>query len=234
MSLEVRDITFSYDRVRMCKKPSDTATPVLEGFGMEFPFGEITALAGDNGVGKSTLARIIMGILKPAAGSIYVDGSCIDSLSVAERGRLIGYAMQNPSKQIFSKTVVEEVEYGLTNLNLENTGETAAGYLEMFGLSHKAEEFPFTLSHGEKQRLVLASILAMKPRYLILDEPTAGLDIRHKQVLGEMLRDIAMPSDEKNCPGCGVVVISHDRKFVAEYCDNIRIMKKLPQEVFHE
>lgn len=218
----------------MCKKASETATPVLESFGMEFPFGVITALAGDNGVGKSTLARIIMGILKPAAGSIYVDGSCIDNHSVAERGRLIGYAMQNPSKQIFSKTVIEEVEYGLTNLNLEDTGETAAGYLEMFGLSHKAEEFPFTLSHGEKQRLVLASILAMKPRYLILDEPTAGLDIRHKQVLGEILRDIAVPSEEKNCLGCGVIVISHDRKFVEEYCDNIKIMKKLPVEMHHE
>ncbi len=233
MSLEVKDITFSYDRVRMCKKESETAVHVLDNFGMEFPFGEITALTGDNGAGKSTLARIIMGILKPAAGSIYVDGNCIDDHSVAERGRLIGYAMQNPSKQIFSKTVMEEVEYGLKNLDVENASETAAGYLEMFGLSHKAGEFPFALSHGEKQRLVLAAILAMKPRYLILDEPTAGLDIKHKQVLGEILRDIAVPSEEKNCTGCGVVVISHDRKFVAEYCDNIRIMEKIHPEVCH-
>lgn len=222
MSLQVRNINFQYKNVPHCRKDAEEVNQVLKSFSADFASGEVTALTGDNGSGKTTLSRIIMGILTPSEGSVFVDGTCIDQWTLAQRGRLIGYVMQNPARQIFCKTVKEEIEYGIRNiegLSNKEVEEIAAGHLEMFGLAHQLNAFPFELSHGEKQRLVLASVLAMKPKYLILDEPTASLDTQHKAVLGELLREIARPVTEKNCEGCGVIVISHDKGFISRYCD---------------
>lgn len=185
---------------------------ILQDFSAEFPVGEITAVTGKNGTGKTTLAKLIVGILKPQSGKILVDGENISGESLAQRGMRIGYVMQNPERQIFSETVVEEMRYGLKNLNLpeEEIQGRVDAYLEFFGLSHHKESFPFILSHGEKQRLVLAAILAMKPKYLILDEPTASLDQKRKTVLGEYLKKM----------DCGIIVISHDKAFINTYCTN--------------
>ena len=100
--------------------------------------------------------------------------------------------MQNPSRQIFSATVREEVEYGLQNLGLdvEELACRCNEFLELFDLKGYEDSFPFQLSHGEKQRLVLSAVLAMKPQYLLLDEPTSCLDRRRKQQLGEYLEKI--------------------------------------------
>ena len=204
MSLIVKNITFSY-------KAEDKK--ILHDFSAEFLSSEITALIGNNGAGKTTLARIIMGILKPQCGSIVVDGQEIGNLTLAQRGRLIGYAMQDPARQIFSATVEEEMKYGLNNLGLDEDEieKRAEEYLAYFGLQQYKKSFPFALSQGEKQRLVLAAILAMKPAYLILDEPTASLDIKRKAVLGELLSEL----------DCGIIVISHDMDFVDTYCHKI-------------
>lgn len=208
MSLEAKDIVFKY-------KGSDNY--VLNNFSASFEYGKVTAVAGNNGTGKTTLARVIMGILKPDSGEVILDGKCINDLSLAERGKRIGYVMQNPSRQIFSETVEEEVKYGLHNLRLseEEIEKRVDYYLNCFGIADRRSDFPFAMSHGEKQRLVLAAIMAMKPEYLILDEPTASLDMKNKAALGELL----------NKMDCGVVIISHDSEFVDRYCDNIVSME---------
>ncbi len=205
MSLEIKDLTFTYD------KKNKEAAPLIKDFSAVFPDGRITALTGRNGVGKTTLSRIIMGILTPDSGSIYLGSRDLGPMTLAERGRLIGYVMQNPARQIFSTTVEEEMRYGLENLGLpESEIESRVDiYLDIFGLSDRKDDFPFRMSHGEKQRLVLAAILAMRPEYLILDEPTASLDRKRRSTLGQLLRNLE----------CGVMVISHDDEFIAQYCD---------------
>lgn len=204
MGLCVKGLTFSYRNKN--KK-------ILDDFSTEFPAGKITALLGSNGAGKTTLANLIMGILKPQSGQILLDEEDLTNATLAERGMKIGYVMQNPAKQIFSATVQAEMEIGLRNMGLseEEIAERSAKYLEYFGLAHHKDSFPFALSHGEKQRLVLAAILAMKPSYLILDEPTANLDFKNRKRLGEYLKDL----------DCGVIIISHDKTFVKEYCEHL-------------
>lgn len=205
MSLIIKNLTFTYDR------KNKNAAPLIKDFSAEFLQDRITALTGRNGVGKTTLSRLIMGILTPVSGEMMLGDRVLNGMTLAERGRLIGYVMQNPARQIFSTTVEEEMRYGLENLGLpENEIESRMDiYLDIFGLADRKNDFPFRMSHGEKQRLVLAAVLAMKPEYLILDEPTAGLDTKRRQVLGQLISSL----------DCGVMVISHDDGFISRYCD---------------
>lgn len=209
MSLVVKDLEFRY--INGGKK-------ILDGFSAEFSAKEITAITGPNGTGKTTLSKLIMGILKPDKGEILLDGVNLKSWSLAERGRKIGYVMQNPAKQIFSQTVEEEMRFGLQNLGLSESEirQRTCEYLSFFQLEEHLGAFPFTLSHGEKQRLVLAAILAMKPQYLLLDEPTASLDRKNKKRLGEYLKKT----------DCGIVIISHDKMFLSEYSEHVIEMER--------
>ena len=205
MSLIIKNLTFTYDR------KNKNAAPLIDDFSAEFSQDRITALTGRNGVGKTTLSRLIMGILTPVSGEVILGGRVLNGMTLAERGRLIGYVMQNPARQIFSTTVEEEMRYGLENLGLpEDEIESRMDiYLDIFGLADRKNDFPFRMSHGEKQRLVLAAVFAMKPEYLILDEPTASLDMKRRQVLGQLISSL----------DCGVMVISHDDGFISRYCD---------------
>lgn len=204
MSLDVKNITFRYGK----KEPA-----VLEAFSAVFEKGVITAVLGPNGAGKTTLSKIIMGILTPERGSLLLDGCDMKGWSLAERGKKIGYVMQNPDRQLFSLTVWEEMEYGLVNQGLKGDPlkEKCRRFLELFDLTGYEESFPFHLSHGEKQRLVLAAVLAMEPEYLILDEPTSSLDQKRRARLGQYLRT----AQEEL--GCGILLISHDQRFVDQY-----------------
>ena len=204
MSLIIKNLTFTYDR------KNKNADPLIKDFSAEFSQDRITALTGRNGVGKTTLSRLIMGILTPVSGEMMLGDRVLNGMTLAERGILIGYVMQNPARQIFSTTVEKEMRYGLENLGLsENEIESRMDiYLDIFGLADRKNDFPFRMSHGEKQRLVLAAVLAMKPEYLILDEPTASLDTKRRQV-GQLISSL----------DCGVMVISHDDGFISRYCD---------------
>lgn len=200
MSLILDNITFGY------KAGHD----VLRDFRAEFSTREITALTGENGSGKSTLARIIMGILPQQSGRIFLEGECLDSWTIAQRGQKIGYVMQNPARQIFSDTVEKEIDFGLQyqKLSPKEQIKRRETYLSFFGLEPYRDRFPQLLSHGEKQRLMLAAVLAMEPSYLILDEPTANLDFSSRKRLGEKLKELR----------CGIMIISHDQEFVKKYC----------------
>lgn len=204
MSLEIKNLTFSYGK----KEPV-----ILEAFSAIFEKQRITALTGPNGVGKTTLGKLIMGILTPKEGNILLDGEDMKTWTLAQRGRRIGYVMQNPARQIFSPTVREEMALGLSNMGLseEQIEEKSREFLRLFDLEGYEEAFPFHLSYGEKQRLVLAAVLSMEPSCLLLDEPSSGLDRRRRERLGTYLETIRKEQ------GCGIILISHDEDFVDQY-----------------
>lgn len=204
MTIKAEKISFTYPKSNQL---------VLHDISAEFYKNEIIALTGENGCGKTTFGKLILGVLKPDKGSISIDGKEVSSLTLCEVGRKIGYVMQNPMQQIFCTSVAEEVEYGLKNLGLSQRErkEKRDYYLKYFQLEQHENTFPFSLSQGEKQRLVLASVLAMQPEYLMLDEPTASLDVYRQKLLGNYLEQIC------NETGCGIIIISHDRSFIERF-----------------
>lgn len=209
MSISVRNIYYRY---------GDDLPQIFEDFSAEFLPGKITAVTGANGTGKTTLSKLILGILRPQSGEIYIDGDNARELTLASAGRRVGYVMQNPARQIFSPTVKEEMEFGLRILGLDadRIRQKTDEYLKYFDIAKYADGFPFALSRGEKQRLVLAAVLAMEPAYLMLDEPTASLDSKRKEMLRNYLLKIRAER------GCGIIIISHDREFV-EACADKRV-----------
>jgi energy-coupling factor transport system ATP-binding protein len=211
MSLEVEGIFFSYPKEEK---------QILQNIHISFRTGEIVAIVGANGSGKTTLTKLLVGVLRPSIGKIYVEGHDLDQMSIAEIGRYIGYVFQNPSQQIFCTSVQEEISYGLKNLRMheEEIDSRVDYYLNYFQLSSYKQKFPLYLSQGEKQRLILAVILAMHPRYIILDEPTTGLDVYRRKLLGDYLLKI-------KADGCGVIFVSHEKKFVQTYADRIIFLK---------
>ena len=206
MSICAEKIAFSY---------CENKELLLKDFNCRFDPTEIVAVTGPNGCGKTTLAKLLLGILKPKYGSVHIDGQNVGEMSLAEVGRKIGYVMQNPAQQLFCTSVEDEVLYGLKNLKLppEEIKKRCDAYLKYFQMEQYSKTFPAFLSQGEKQRVVLAAILAMKPAYLLLDEPTASLDPCRRRILSEYLIRIRTEL------GCGIVVISHDREFIASCAD---------------
>jgi energy-coupling factor transport system ATP-binding protein len=155
-------------------------------------------VTGPNGAGKTTLALALCGLLD------------LDSGTAAHRGRA-GYVAQDPAAYLLHDTVLDEVEYGLGNLGVPAPARRARAEAELdrFDLGWAAAEHPRDLSSGERQRLAVASVTAMRPDLVVLDEPTRGVDGRRKQALTALVRGLA-------ADGAGVVVVSHDAPFVAD------------------
>lgn len=197
-------------------------SPVINGFTAQFGRGEITAVTGKNGCGKTTLTKLLTGILRPHTGQISIDNNDTSVMDLFEIGQRVGYVFQNPNRQLFCDTVYNEVAYGLRKIGLdeEQAGREVAYYLELFGLSRCSDTYPGKLSLGEKQRLVLAAVLALGTDYLVLDEPTAGLDIARRRELGETL--LKLRQDKR----CGIVFISHEDEFIARYADRELVMSR--------
>ncbi|MGE5458883.1 MAG: energy-coupling factor ABC transporter ATP-binding protein [Methanobacterium sp.] len=189
---------------------------VLHDFNVCFQPGQITAITGNNGCGKTTLTKLLVGILRPGAGRVCLSGNDLAKMSLAEIGRQVAYVFQNPAQQIFCTTVEKEIAFGLKNMELKpaETTRRINYYLDYFEMSAYRQTFPHSLSQGEKQRLMLAAILAMQPRYVILDEPTTGLDIYRRKLLGDYL--LRMKED-----GHGIIFVSHQAKFINAYADRV-------------
>ncbi|MCL1827873.1 MAG: energy-coupling factor ABC transporter ATP-binding protein [Oscillospiraceae bacterium] len=197
-----------------------SAKPVLSGFSAYFDRGEIVAVRGKNGIGKTTLTKLLTGMLRPQTGRILINGADISGMDLFEIGQKIGYVFQNPNRQLFRDTVYNETAYGLKNMGLNNeqTERRATRYLDYFGLASYRDDYPGKLSFGEKQRLALAAVLALGTDYLVLDEPTAGLDVYRRRELGDMLKNLRRDTD------CGVVFVSHEADFIARTADRELVM----------
>ncbi|AFL95893.1 cobalt ABC transporter ATPase 2 [Thermococcus cleftensis] len=188
--------------------------------GVSFEMGqEIVALVGPNGSGKTTLAKHLNGLLKPTRGRVLVDGMDTREHTVAELSRTVGYVFQNPEHMFFEENVFREVAFGPRNLGLseEEIEERVRWALKAVGMEGFEERTPYSLSGGEKQRLAIACVLAMKPKYLILDEPTTGLDGRSEEGVVEAIRRL-------HSEGHGIFLITHDMELVARLAERVVLL----------
>ncbi|MFA7288518.1 MAG: energy-coupling factor transporter ATPase [Melioribacteraceae bacterium] len=204
--IEARNLSFEYENGRKALK--DINLKIFE--------KEFVSLIGKNGAGKTTFSKQINGLLKPKSGTILINGVDIKNNSTAELSKEIGYVFQNPDHQIFSATVYDEVEYGLKNLKLteDEREERVKNALEFVGLSNQNKRHPFTLGKGERQKLAVASILAMKPKILVIDEPTTGQDWDGTKRMMELMKKL-------NSEGTTLITITHNLKLALEYSDRI-------------
>ncbi|MCJ7522282.1 MAG: energy-coupling factor transporter ATPase [Dehalococcoidia bacterium] len=183
--------------------------------------GEFVAVMGRNASGKTTLVKHINGLLKPTKGKVIVNGIDTRKATIAQLSRKVGFIFQNPNDHIFADTVEEEIAFILKNLGFDS-GEIAARIdemLEMFALKEFRKRYPRSLSGGERQRVAMASVLVARPRVLILDEPTRGMDYRLKSELMRFLNGYR----EK---GNTVVLVTHDVETVAEHADRVVLLSE--------
>ena len=182
--------------------------------------GEFAAILGANGAGKTTTVRLMDGLLKPTSGRVLIQGVETVKSQVSERAAKVGFLFQNPDRQICKNTVREEILFGLKTVRGEE-GEEALNarcdaVLEDFGFS--GEEEPFSLSRGERQRVALASILAVEPEVLILDEPTTGLDYFECCHIMDRIRRM---NEEQQVT---VIMVCHDMEVVLDYASRALVM----------
>lgn len=205
-NIEFRDVSFEYKKDK----------PILRKLNIKINSKEVTAVLGSNGSGKTTLGKLLVGILKPIKGNVIVFGKHTSEMSLGEIGQKIGYLFQNPERQIFAATVEDEIGFilELKGYSKEQIEERVDHMLSLFQLNEVRKSFPFKLSHGEKERLALAAILVNDPVYLVLDEPTTGLDIERRGILLDVLKSLK----EK---GIGMTIISHDEEFVKSISSRI-------------
>ena len=207
--LEVKDVKFGYGQ-----------NQILKGISFDVRPGEVVAVLGRNGSGKTTLLKNVIGLLKPAErGMMILDGKDIMDLKVEEAARVAGFLFQNPDNMLFADTVMEEVMFSPLNLGFTDSEARGVKALEAVGLLYKKDEYPRYLGNGEKLRLCVASILAMGPRIIILDEPTTGLDDNECARLMEVV--MKLKSD-----GVAIIMVTHDMNLVARYADNVVVIAK--------
>lgn len=210
----------------------------LDNINVVIPDGQFVGLIGHTGSGKSTLVQILDALLKPSKGTVYLDGEDIFDKSYNQKDlrSKVGMVFQYPEHQLFETTVFADVCFGPKNLGLDKKETELRAYeaLKMVGIEDKvAYSSPFNLSGGQKRRVAIAGVLAMKPRVLILDEPTAGLDPKGRD---EILDLVAKIHKENNIT---VVLVSHSMEDVANYVERILVMDKgklmldgAPKDVF--
>ncbi|MGI5816586.1 MAG: ABC transporter ATP-binding protein [Armatimonadota bacterium] len=214
---------------RLAREAPEPGDPLIELTGVSFGYpetgeralddvtltvreGEFVVLLGENGSGKSTLAKHLNGLLRPSVGVVRVGGADTRSTPVQQLAAQVGYLFQNPDHQIFSSTVREEVAFGPRNLGVGDAevAERVEEALAVTELTGWEQRDPFVLTRGERQRVALASVLACRPRVIVFDEPTTGLDGLQQRAMMELLARL-------NAVGTTVIVITHCTWAAAEY-----------------
>lgn len=205
----------------LCFKYPD-GTKALEDVSLSIPKGKTVAILGGNGAGKSTLFLHLNGILKPASGSVLYEGLPISyhSKGLAALRQQIGIVFQDPDRQLFSASVYQDVSFGVMNLGIQEDQarlliESAIKHTGIESFRHKPTH---SLSYGQKKRVALAGVIAMRPQLLILDEPTAGLD---PQGVSEIMNLIKTLQEELHI---SVILSTHDIDLVPLYCDYIYVL----------
>ena len=224
--LEVKNIKYSYN----------ADYQALKGVSLKVEKGEMVALLGKNGAGKSTLFLHLNGIYQPDEGQVFIDGEELkyDKKSLLKFRQKVGIVFQNPDDQIFAPTVEEDVAFGPLNLGLsmEEVQDRVEEALARVGMSGFEKTAPHHLSGGQKKRVAIAGILAMKPEIMVLDEPTAGLDPQGVVDLSKLLNEL-------NDEGITIIISTHEVDLVPNYAkrvfvlvDGLLIAEGTPKEIF--
>ena len=219
---------------------TNLAVAALVDINLVIPDGQFIGLIGHTGSGKSTLVQHLNGLLKPTGGTIYFNGQDISDKDYNKKDlrSKVGLVFQYPEHQLFEVTVFQDVCFGPKNLGLSQKEVEIRAYTALKQAGVKEEQFyqsPFDLSGGQKRRVAIAGVLAMKPEVLILDEPTAGLDPKGRDEILGMIKELQKET------GITIILVSHSMEDVAEYVDRIIVMNKgrvmlddTPKEVFKQ
>ena len=189
----------------------------IEGINLTVRAGEILAVVGQNGAGKTTFTKLLNGLIKPSAGVVRIAGLDTRTTPVSALASHAATLFQNPDRQLCRNTVVEEISFGLElqGVAAETARERARHVAATFGLPENAS--PFNLSRGQRQMVALASVVALEPELIILDEPTSGLDYRECMTVMETVRQRALD-------GAAVVMVCHDMEVVSDFADTLAVM----------
>ncbi len=215
--LRLENISFRYS--------PDTPFEVraLDSVSLDIRRGALTGIIGHTGSGKSTLVQLLNGLTKPESGRVLLDGTDIwaDPRAIGKIRFRVGLVMQYPEYQLFEETVAADIAFGPRNMGLseEEIAARVSESVAFVGLSRDLlDKSPFDLSGGQKRRVAIAGIMAMRPEVLVLDEPAAGLDPQGRHTIFEGIRDYNRRT------GCTVIIVSHSMEDMAQYCDDVVVM----------
>lgn len=219
MSISLEKVSYIYE------DNSDIKKPTLIDVDLEIGEGEFIGIIGHTGSGKSTLIQHLNGLMEPTKGRVYFEGKNIhaEDYNIKSLRGKVGLCFQYPEHQLFETTILEDVCFGPMNFGAskEEAEEAAKEALKDVGISEELfGKSPFELSGGQKRRVAIAGILAMKPEYFILDEPTAGLDPEGRVQLLELLKCLNQEQ------GITIILVSHSMEDIASYVDRMIVMNR--------
>jgi energy-coupling factor transport system ATP-binding protein len=206
-----RDVRFAY--------PGGVVA--LDGVSLDIPKGQVVAIAGQNGSGKTTFSKLLNGLLQPTSGSVAIDGLETAGRRTQELARHVGYVFQNPNHQLFARTVIEELAFGPRNLGIhpDEVDRLVAEVAATFGLTDLLTEHPYRLGYPVRKLVGIASVVAMRPSILVLDEPTTGQDHRTSEAIRTVLEDV-------RDSGVTIVCVTHDMELVAALADRLVVLRE--------
>lgn len=229
MPIEIKSLSFSYND-----------KPFIYNMNLKINDGEMIGIIGNTGCGKSTLVQLIAGLIKCDRGQIFIDGNDITNKKFDKRilRRNLGIVFQFPEMQLFEQTVEKDIFFGLKQYKLtyDEKYKRAKAVLSLLGLNFDKikDKSPLALSGGEKRKVAVAGILVCKPKYLIFDEPIAGLDYNSRESFMKLLSSL-----KQN--GKTIIIISHNTDYLAEYANRILVMDggkivldDKPNEIFNQ
>lgn len=229
MPIEIKELSFSYD-----------SKPFIDNLDLKIDDGEMVGIIGNTGCGKSTFVRLIAGLIKSDNGKIIIDGDDIINKKFNKKilRRKLGIVFQFPEMQLFEQTIEKDIFFGLKQYKLtyDEKYKRAKEALEFLGFDFERikDKSPLALSSGEKRKIAVAGILVYKPKYLIFDEPIAGLDCNSRDSFMKLL--LALKQN-----GTTIIIISHNTDYLAEYADRILVMDggkiisdDKPNEIFNQ
>ena len=223
--LEVKDLTYTYGQ------GTPFVTHAVNGVSFSVEKGEIIGLIGHTGSGKSTIVQMLNGLIEPESGLVLFDGKNIrtDFKKIKDVRFNIGLVFQYPEYQLFEETVEKDISYGPSNMGLssDEIADRVKYAAKLVGLTDEMlKKSPFDLSGGEKRRVAIAGIIAMRPKVLILDEPTAGLDPKGRDMILSRIKEYR---DET---GAAVIIVSHSMEDMAKTADKLLVMNRGSIEMF--